>query len=106
MRSGQARNQNTALDKPGWAKYSRRMKRFTAIESCGFVFGILFFCAGLALVIWPQAGVVLHLTNDALGLFPHREPEVISPATSCFYGILAIVVGAGLAIGSAYHEKQ
>jgi hypothetical protein len=71
-----------------------------------FVLGVLMFLVGLDLLVWPQTFIVLHFTNDALGLNAHHEPEFVSTTASRIYGILTTIGGVVLAIFSLYHEKK
>ena len=82
------------------------MKRLTTIELCGLVLGIMFLVFGVIAIIWPQAGVVFHFTNDALGMSPRSEPEAVSASGSRVYGVLALLLGAGIVAASLYHEKR
>jgi hypothetical protein len=82
------------------------MKRLSTIELWGFVLGITFLAFGVVMIIWPQTGVVFHPTNDAIGLSRPSELEVVSATSSRVYGILAVLLGAGIAAGALYREKR
>jgi len=82
------------------------MKRLTTIEFWGFALGIIFLVFGVVMIIWPQTGVVFHPTNDAIGMSRFSEPETVSPAKSRAYGVLALLLGAGIATAAFYREKK
>lgn len=82
------------------------MKRFTSIEIGGLILAASFFFGGLATVIWPQSGIVPHFTNDALGMSPGTSLEVMSTTGARVGGILAILLGAGIAVLAVYREKR
>jgi hypothetical protein len=82
------------------------MKRLTTIEFWGFLLGIIFLVSGVAMIIWPQTGVVFHPANDAIGMPQSSEPEMVSPVKSRAYGVLAVVLGAGIAAAAFYREKS
>jgi hypothetical protein len=82
------------------------MKRLSAIEFCGLLLGIVFLAFGLFTIIWPQTGVVFHFTNDVLGMSPRSEPEVVTASGSRVYGVLSLLLGAGIVAASLYREKK
>jgi hypothetical protein len=82
------------------------MKRFTSIEIGGLILGVLLFCGGLDAVIWPQSGVVPHFTNDVWGMSPRTDMEVVSTTGARVYGILAMLLGAGIAAMAVCREKK
>jgi hypothetical protein len=82
------------------------MKRLTTIELCGLVLGVIFLVFGVIMIIWPQTGVVFHFTNDALGMSPRSEPEVVTATGSRVYGVLAVLLGSGIVTASLYREKK
>jgi len=84
----------------------KNMKRFTPTEIGGLVLAAILFCGGLDSVIWPQSGATAHFTNDVLGLFPRTSAEFVSTNGARVYGILAIVLGAGIAAMAVYREKK
>ena len=82
------------------------MKRFSWIELCGLALGAIFFFAGLALVIWPQPGVITRFTNDALGFSPHHEMEVVTRTGARVYGVVAMLLGTVIAALAVYRQKS
>jgi hypothetical protein len=82
------------------------MKRLSATEVGGLVLAAFLFFGGLDSLIWPQSGIVLHLTNDALGLSYRSDLDVISKTGARVYGILAMLFGVGIGALALYHEKE
>jgi len=68
--------------------------------------GGIMFIVGWVMIIWPKAGVVFHLSNDAMGTAVHQEPEMVSIAGSRYYGVAAIILGLVLVALSLYRDKQ
>ncbi len=81
------------------------MKRFTSIEIGGFVVGAFLFFAGLSCVLWPRTGVVIRFTNDVIG-WPGSSLESVSMTGSRVYGVLAMLLGVGVAALAAYRGKS
>ena len=81
------------------------MKRFTSTEIGGLILAISLFFVGLNMTIWPEAGVVSHFTNDALGLSAESIAEIVSSTEARFVGILAMLFGVGIAVLAIYREK-
>jgi len=82
------------------------MRRLSNIELCGLGLGAVFFLMGAAWVFWPQPGIIWHFTNDVLGLAPRSEMEEVSSSGARAYGVLGMVLGAGLVWMALYHEKR
>lgn len=82
------------------------MKRFTSIKLFGFALGAVFFFTGLAGVIWPEPGVIPHFTNDARGFSPRYEMEVVTSTGARVYGVLAMLLGVGMATLAVYRKKS
>jgi hypothetical protein len=82
------------------------MKRFSTVELCGAVLGIVFLLFGTITIIRPQAGVVPHFTNDARGMSPGYQLEVVSAESSRAYGALSLLLGVGIIVISLYREKD
>jgi hypothetical protein len=82
------------------------MNRMTSIEYCGLALGVFLVLAGSTMVIWPQPAMIPHFTNDALGMFPHSEPEFVTTSGARVYGLLSIVCGAGVVWLAAYRRKN
>jgi hypothetical protein len=72
------------------------MKQFTSIEIGGLILAGFLFFGGLVVIIWPQAGIVPHFTNDALGMPSETSIEVTSITGGRIYGILAMLLGVGI----------
>jgi hypothetical protein len=83
-----------------------RMKPLTPLELCGLALGAVFFFVGLAAVIWPRPGVIPHFTNGFFGRSPRFEMEVITPTGGRFYGVLAMLLGAGMVAFVLYRPKR
>jgi hypothetical protein len=81
------------------------MKRLSPIELGGLTLGVILLVVGLVSVIWPQPGVVPHFTNDALGMSPRSEMEVVSVSGARLYGILGMLLGSGIALLAVYRGK-
>ena len=81
------------------------MKRFTSIELAGLTLGVILFLSGLISVIRPQSGVVAHFTDDAHGMSPRSQMEVVSLSGARLYGILGMLLGTGITIFSVYRGK-
>lgn len=82
------------------------MKRYKPIEICGFVCGIACALIGIGAIIWPQAGVIPHFTNNDLGLSAHSELQVVSPTGARFHGVLEMIFGFGITGWSLYYGKS
>lgn len=76
------------------------MRRFSPIEIGGMALGIFLALGGLVAVIWPQPGVLPHFANEAFGSNPHYAMEVLSRDGARIYGVLAFLLGSGIAIFS------
>jgi hypothetical protein len=70
------------------------------------ILAALLFFAGLYSVIWPQAGVLVHPTNGPRGFNNGNYVEVIGTTGARGYGIIAIVIGSGLASLAIYRDKN
>jgi len=81
------------------------MKRFTLTERGGLILAAFLFVGGLFCLVWPQDGVVVHPTNDALGLRQMSSREEVSKTGARAYGILAMLLGSCLAIVVIYPRK-
>jgi hypothetical protein len=81
------------------------MKRLSPTELGGVILGAILFVGGLVLVIWPQPGVVPHFTNNALGMSPRSEMEVVSASGARLYGILGMLLGSGIVLLAVYRGK-
>ena len=82
------------------------MKRFSGTEVSMLVLALFLFLCGLDLAIWPQTGIVPHMTNDALGLSYRADLEVMSKTGARFGGVLAMVFGVGIGVLAIYREKE
>jgi len=68
--------------------------------------GVVFLVYGVITVIWPQAGVVSHFTNNARGGSPRYQQEVVTKTGSRVYGGLAILMGSGIVFASFHGKKK
>ena len=81
------------------------MRRFTSIELGGLFLAAFLFLGGLSCVLWPRAGVVVNFTNDVIS-WPGSIMEKVSATSSRIYGILAMLLGLGIAALAAYRGKD
>ena len=81
------------------------MKRFTPIEVAGVILGGVLFIGGLTCVIWPRAAVIIHPTNDWIGR-PGSSVESVSTTGARMYGVLAMLLGVGIAALAVYRRKN
>jgi len=80
------------------------MKHFTSGEVGGLVLAAFFLFGGLACVIWPRAGVVVHFGDSPLGS-AENSIESVTRAGARTYGILAMCFGSGIAALAVYPAK-
>ncbi len=81
------------------------MKNITSREFGGLVFAVILFLSGFVWLVWPQEGVVVRATNDFSGV-PGGVAEVVSKKGSRIYGIISMVVGAGVGALAVYRPKS
>ena|ERR1041385_2388533 len=81
------------------------MKRFSTIELGSLVLATVLFLGGLSCAIWPRAELVVHFTNDVVG-WPGSSIEAVSPTGARVYGILAMLLGFGIASLATYRGKN
>ena len=81
------------------------MKRWTSTERWALGIGVVLFLGGLAAVIWPQAGVVPHFTNNAIGTSGRVEVQPVSEIEARACGIIGMVLGVGFIFMAVYRGK-
>jgi hypothetical protein len=73
------------------------MKRITPIEIGVLLFAAALFVMGFIWLVWPREMAVGHATNDAMG-WPGGFTEFVSRTGSRIYGIMGMLLGAGMAV--------
>lgn len=82
------------------------MKHLTTVERCGLLLGCTFVVCGAHTIIWPETGVMFRFSGGGRGLSPGYAIEEVTEAKSKLYGVLAVILGAGVIAGALYTEKK
>ena len=82
------------------------MKSYSTVEWCGILLGATLFLGGLAEMIWPQSGLVPHLTGNAIGTQAATDMDVMTPTKARLCGVLAIVIGSAITGLATYRQKE
>jgi len=81
------------------------MKRVTSTELGALVLAPLFFLGGLGLVIFPKEMKLWHVTHDPVSDWQDSYFEDVTKGRARFYGVMAMLLGAGLAVFIIFPKK-
>jgi hypothetical protein len=80
------------------------MKRFTSTEIAALIMATAFVVVGFIWLVWPREMVILHVTNDFVG-WPGSIVEYVNKRGSRIYGVMVMLLGAGIAALALYRSK-
>ena len=70
------------------------------------VLAALFFLGGLVLVIFPKEMKLWHVTHDPVSDWQDSYFEDVTKGRARFYGVMAMLLGAGLAVFVIFPKKR
>ena len=82
------------------------MRRLTSSDVGALILAALFFFGGLVGVISPKAINLRHATNDPVLGTPGGSHEDVTKGRARFYGVMAVLLGAGLAVFVIFPKKR
>jgi hypothetical protein len=86
----------------GW----REMKRLTSTGLGALVLAALFFFGGLVLVILPKEMKLWHVTYQSDSGMQGSYFEDVTKGRARFYGVMAMLLGTGLAVFIIFPKKR
>ena len=82
------------------------MRRFTSTEVGALIFAGLFFFGGLAGAVYPKEMKVRHATHDPVSDMPGGYIEEVPKGRARFYGVMTMLLGAGLTVFVIFPKKR
>ncbi len=85
---------------------SRDMKRLTSTDLGALVLAVLLFFGGLVGAIFPKEMKLWHVTHDPVSDWQDSYFEDVTKGRARFYGVMAMLLGAGLALFVIFPRKR
>jgi hypothetical protein len=82
------------------------MQRLSSSDVGALVLAALFFFGGLVLVIFPKEMKLRHPTHDPVHDTPGGYFEDVTKGRARFYGVMAMLLGTGLAVFIIFPKKS
>lgn len=82
------------------------MGRYTSTEVGGLIVAAFLFIGGACVAVWPREGPVLRATMDASSNIEQTYVEFVGKNDARLYGVLAMLLGSGIAAFIVFPIKR
>ncbi|HTB85830.1 MAG TPA: hypothetical protein VK742_19455 [Candidatus Sulfotelmatobacter sp.] len=80
------------------------MKRYSTIELCAALIGLVFIIVGLASIIHPTE--MIFLPHRGRGMMGPVKPVPISKEDAVIYGLMSVLLGIGVCFIALYRGRK